>query len=347
LAAKNFARKVSGSVNGHQRGWTTTVLPESDQFHFWREVVWEAFVPVTLSRRDSGAGRGEFAGSVGASQIGPLGVAAIASEAQAVERTAADVGRRADDVFFLNMPLRGSSTVAQDGRTARLGPGDFAVVDSARPFALEFDGGFEQLSLILPHELLMPLLAAPEAITARTVRTDSGLGAVAGGALRPLYSGLGGGVGIDAAMGRPLADRLSSLVALALGAGAAASGSRVALTQAALDEIERSLGDPELSPALVAARVGISTRYLHKLFAARGPSFGRWLLARRLERCRVDLADPELAHWSIGEIGWRNGFVDPSYLARAFRRAYGVSPGEHRRAAAPAPLAHAVPGMTS
>jgi hypothetical protein len=53
------------------------------------EVVWEAFVPVTLSRHH-GAG---FAGSVGASQIGPLGVAAIASEAQAVERTAADQGR--------------------------------------------------------------------------------------------------------------------------------------------------------------------------------------------------------------------------------------------------------------
>ncbi|HVV91200.1 MAG TPA: helix-turn-helix domain-containing protein [Solirubrobacterales bacterium] len=314
-------------MNGHQRVWTTTVLSESDQFPFWREVVWEAFVPVTLSRADEAG----FTGSVGASRVGPLGVAAIASEAQVVERTAADVRRHAGDVFFLNMPLRGGSTVTQDGRVARLGPGDFAVVDGTRPFELDFEGAFEQLSLIIPHELLMPLLAIPETITARTVRTDAGLGAVAGGALRPLFGGWGGG---GTAAERPLADRLASLVALALGAGAAASGSRAALTQAALDEIERSLGDPELSPMVVAARVGISTRYLHKLFAARGSSFGRHLLARRLERCRTDLADPGLADWTIGEIGWRNGFADPSYLARAFRRAYGISPGEHRRATA-------------
>jgi AraC family transcriptional regulator, positive regulator of tynA and feaB len=340
LASKPFARKVPAVVSGHQRAWTTTVLPETDQFPFWREVVWEAFVPVTLSR----SGPEAFLGSVAASQIGPLGVAAIASEAQGVRRTDRDVARSPGEVFFLNMPLRGRSTVAQDGRVAELGPGDFAVVDGARPFSLDFDASFEQLSLILPHELLMPLLAAPEAVTGRAVRgDDGGLGAIAGNALRPFF----GGVALDAAMARPLAERLASLIALSLGSGAAASGSRAALTQAALDEVERSLGDPELTPATVAARVGISTRYLHQLFSARGPSFGRWLLGRRLERCRADLADPAIAHWTIGEIGWRNGFADPSYLARAFRRAYGVSPGEHRRAAAATALANAGPGMTS
>jgi AraC-like DNA-binding protein len=314
-------------VNAHQRGWTTNVLPETDQFTFWREVVWEAFVPVTLSR----TGEQGFAGTVGASQIGPLGVAAIASEAQRVERTVADVRRRAGDVFFLNMPLRGTSSVAQEDRVADLGPGDFAIVDGARPFTLDFVDGFEQLSLILPHDLLMPLLGGAEASTARAVRGDAGLGAVAAGALRPFFDG---GAGIDRATARPLADRLASLVALALGAGASVrAGSRLALTQAALDEVERSLGDPELTPATVAARLGVSVRYLHRLFSDRGPSFGRWLLARRLERCRADLADPGLAHRTIGEIAWSNGFTDPSYLARAFRRAYGVSPGEYRRAA--------------
>jgi AraC family transcriptional activator of tynA and feaB len=315
-------------VSGHEQAWTTSVLSDPEQFPFWREVVWEAFVPVTLSRTAaSPAGDDAFAGSVAASRIGPLGVASIASQAQMVNRTAADVRRDKGEVFFLNMPLRGVSSVAQDGRRAELGPGDFAVVDATRPFALDFAEDFEQLSLILPHEMLMPLLGSPEVATARVVKGDTGLGALAAGALRPLFDG----VGVEAGLARPLAERLASLVALSLGAGAIAGRSRGTLTQAALDEVERSLGDPALTPAVVAERVGISTSYLHQLFSARGPSFGRWLLARRLARCRADLVDPELAQWTIGEIGWRNGFTDPSYLARAFRRAYEISPGEHRR----------------
>src|SRR5206468_1402010 len=101
------------------------------------------------------------------------------------------------------MPLHGSATVSQDGRVARLGPGDFALVYGARPFSLDFGDSFEQLSLILPHELLMPLLADLEAITARAVRGDEGLGAVAGGALRPLFDGSWRTLGIDAAVARP------------------------------------------------------------------------------------------------------------------------------------------------
>jgi AraC family transcriptional activator of tynA and feaB len=295
---------------------------------------------VTLSRTAASAVGGDaFAGSVAASRIGPLGVASISSQGQMVERTAADVRRDKGEVYFLNMPLRGASTVTQDDRRAELGPGDFAIVDATRPFALDFTEDFEQLSLILPHEMLMPLLGNPDVATARAVKGDAGLGALAAGALRPLFDG----VGIDAGLARPLAERLASLVALSLGAGAIAGRSRAILTQAVLDEVERSLGDPELTPALVADRVGISTRYLHQLMSARGPSFGRWLLSRRLGRCRADLADPELADWTIAEIGRRNGFTDPSYLARAFRRAYGVSPGEQRRALAAAALIHAAP----
>jgi len=79
---------------------------------------------------------------------------------------------------------------------------------------VDFAEGFEQLSLILPHELLMPLLGETETATARAVHGDSGLGAVAGGALRPFFDG---GVGIDRATARPLADRLASLVRVATG----------------------------------------------------------------------------------------------------------------------------------
>jgi AraC-like DNA-binding protein len=236
------------------------------------------------------------------------------------------------EVLFLNLPLRGAAFASQDGRSAYLAEGDFAFVDSTRPFELRFEQPLEQVSLVLPHELLWPLLAAPHEFTAVRVRGDRGVGAVASGALRALASA---DATLDMRTRQSLTDQLAGLVALALRAARADSPSatRTLILQAALEEVERSLGDPELSPASVAEQVGISTRYLHQLFSGRGPSFGRWVLIRRLQRSREDLLDPSRAHWTISGIAHHRGFRDASYFARAFKELYGASPRELRRGA--------------
>jgi AraC family transcriptional regulator, positive regulator of tynA and feaB len=309
------------------RTWDTTAVATDEQFAYWSDVLGAAFCRVTMVRPDEGA----FTGQVDVAAVGPVDVATITSQAQAVRRTDADVRRQAGDAFFLNMTLRGSSTFTQGGRTGRLGPGDFALVDGAQPFDFEFDGPFEQVSLTVPHDLLAPHLASPASATAVAVRGDRGLGAVASNTLAGLSRGAGG---IDRGASRPLAERVAGLVGLSLGAAATKNVGPLALTQLALDEVDRSLADPTLSPAIVAERVGVSTRYLHRLFEDRGQSFGRHLLARRLARCRAALTDPGLADMTVGEIAWSNGFTDPSYLARAYRRRYGVSPTQDRAAAA-------------
>src|SRR3954447_8385353 len=108
------------------RTWSTARLPDPERFPFWREVVWDAFVPVSLRRRDEGP----FAGSVTARSVGPLGVATIESQPQSVSRGESEIRRRAGDVFFLTLPLAEGTFASQDGRTAHLEPGDFAIVDS-------------------------------------------------------------------------------------------------------------------------------------------------------------------------------------------------------------------------
>lgn len=306
---------------GHS--WDTAAVGADEQFAYWSDMLGQAFCRVTMVRPDEGA----FTGQVDVAAVGPIDVATITSQAQAVRRTDADVRRQAGDAFFLNLTLRGSSTFAQGGRTGRLGPGDFALVDGAQPFEFKFDGPFEQVSLTVPHDLLAPHLASPAIATAVAVRGDRGLGAVASTTLAGLSRSAGA---IDRGVSRPLAERVAGLVGLSLGAASAKSAGPLALTQLALDEVERSLADPGLSPAIVADRIGVSTRYLHRLFENRGQSFGRHLLARRLESCRAALTDPRLTELTVGEIAWRSGFTDPSYLARAYRRHFGVSPTQDR-----------------
>ncbi|MBN9624406.1 MAG: helix-turn-helix transcriptional regulator, partial [Actinobacteria bacterium] len=132
-----------------------------------------------------------------------------------------------------------------------------------------------------------------------------------------------------------LAEQLTSLLALALGRATVLprSASRALLLQAALDEIEKGLADPGLSPGRVARHVNISNRYLQRLFADQGTTFSRWVLARRLQCAHRDLLAPGLAHLTIGQVAERRGFADRSHFSRAFRSRYGITPREHRRQA--------------
>ena len=77
----------------------------------------------------------------------------------------------------------------------------------------------------------------------------------------------------------------------------------------------------------MAAETGISVRYANTLLSAEGSSLERYILNRRLERCRRALEDPRHAHRTIGEIAFAWGFSDLSHFARRFKAKFGVSPG--------------------
>lgn len=97
--------------------------------------------------------------------------------------------------------------------------------------------------------------------------------------------------------------------------------------------VEANLCDAELSVEAIARELGISKRLVHRLFATRQTQYGAYLRTRRLERAREELANHRLAHLSVSEIAFRNGFNDPSHFSRAFRERFGATPGGYRAAA--------------
>lgn len=106
--------------------------------------------------------------------------------------------------------------------------------------------------------------------------------------------------------------------------------------------IELNLSEPEFSLQHLAEAEKISSRYIQKLFLTIGTTFTQYLKKRRLERCRIDLADPALAHLTILEICDRWGFTDAANFSRAFSQEYQVTPREWR--AAPKPQSNAYRG---
>jgi AraC-like DNA-binding protein len=255
----------------------------------------------------------------------------IVSGAQSVTRSADAISADPADAFFLNLPLSEGTHAAQDGRTARLAPSDFAIVDSTRPFELGFSAPFRQVSVQVPRELLAAR-GVRESATGTRIDGSRGIGAVASGALRALATDSSA---LDRRGARTLADHLCGLVALAVGEQATTAPwtAHEQLLSAALGHVEELLSDPDLAPRDVADRIAVSPRHLHRLFAERGTTFGRWLLERRLEHGRGGLVDPAQPDRAIADIAHAVGFRDPSYFARAFKARYGITPRAARQEA--------------
>jgi AraC-like DNA-binding protein len=95
------------------------------------------------------------------------------------------------------------------------------------------------------------------------------------------------------------------------------------------DIIKEHFANPDLGPSEVAAKAGISLRYLQKLFAAQGSTCSRFIYSVRLDhaarllrrRSLLDINEP------ISAIAYASGFVDYATFARQFRRRFGHSPG--------------------
>lgn len=106
---------------------------------------------------------------------------------------------------------------------------------------------------------------------------------------------------------------------------------RDVLLLATREFIADRLYDVELNPEMVAAHLHISLRYLHKLFASIGLSVSSWIRASRIERCRRDLADPDLVHLTIAEIGSRWGMPNATLFSRNFKDIIGETPSAYRK----------------
>ncbi|MFT3760418.1 AraC family transcriptional regulator [Thauera sp.] len=135
-----------------------------------------------------------------------------------------------------------------------------------------------------------------------------------------------------------VARHLLELAALAI--GPSADGRDMALRgsvrAARLAEAKRItmayLEQPGLCPALVAARLGVSERYLRKLFEAEEESFAGFVTAQRLERAMAMLLDPARRNRRILDIALSLGFGDVRTFNRTFRTRFGLAPSELRAA---------------
>ncbi len=142
---------------------------------------------------------------------------------------------------------------------------------------------------------------------------------------------------------RLVGSHVCDLVALALGATRDAAevarlgGLRAARLQAIKSDIVERANQPAFSIDEVAARHGLSPRYIRKLFETTDATFTGFVLEQRLKLAHRILSDPRRTDQTISSIAFEVGFSDLSYFNRTFRRRYGIKPSDARDGSPPDP----------
>jgi AraC-like DNA-binding protein len=274
-------------------------------------------------------------GEIEAGRLGPVNVGRVrTSTPHSVHRTPGLIRRGSSELYRVVLAMSGRPRLEQDGRTAQLRPGEFAIYDFARPYELAYDSAVQLAVFGFPRDLLALPADSAGRLTAVPIAGDQGTGALASPLLRRVV--------LDLETYRPAsAARLCTVMMDLLTTAVAERADQTASLQIELRErtllvrihafIEQNLSEADLSPGVVAAAHHVSVRYLHRLFEAQETTVAAWIRRRRLERCRRDLADPALGAVPVAALAARWGLPDSAHFSRLFRRTYGLPPAEYRR----------------
>jgi AraC-like DNA-binding protein len=300
---------------------TTDAVDARERLAFWNEAVSDTYV-----RLDTTAPGSDVVGEIRANSLATLELSRVTATAQQVRRTPSLIAAAAEDYFLVSIQTDGTGAVVQDGRTARLKPGDFALYDSTRPYELLFDGPFQQYVLMLPGPTLRSQLRRAPELTARGVHGSRGAGHLMIEMIRTLAADIGV---LEPAAAAAVAQSVEHIVVAglsSLASDAPVPEPELAARREQIKTCARArLRDPGLTVAAIAAALHTSVSTLHRAFAGEPCSIGEWIWAQRLDAVRADLCDPALRHRTISDIAFSWGFVDASHFSRAFKARFGCT----------------------
>jgi AraC-like DNA-binding protein len=300
--------------------FSTHDLPERERLPRWREELGRGLVRVDIEPLSDGP----FHAEATLQALPGVRMASFAVAAAKFNRTRALVAE-GDDSVGLIVNLGGKAVASQRDKDITLGPGDAVFVLTHEPGVLRTST--HHLGMLLPRA----------AIASRVTNVDDTAMRVIPHGLEQLrllvsYLALVRDSVVRGAPGlhRAVACHIHDLAALAIGMEATAedglSAVAAARLAAAISHIAQSFTDPSLTLAAVAARQGVSPRYLQRLFETSGMSFMARVIDLRLQKAFALLTGPHARKRRIIDVALQAGFSDVSHFNRHFRSRFGDSP---------------------
>jgi AraC-like DNA-binding protein len=315
----------------------TDQVPATDRLGFVQDITATTWVPMECRSEH----RADFWGEFRVSGLGAMQVVVINAMPITVRRTPKLISQADPDMLKMVLVCGDNScVVAQDGRQAPLSAAEFAIYDTRRPYEVACGTGddrpMQMMTFMFPPSLLPLPRNRLGRLTAVRFPASAGLGDLTSQFLLQLARNVDHYSPAEAA-------RLSTAALEVLATRLAREADvrdwgtpearRHALLTTVQAFIQQHLGDPSLSPAMIATAHHVSLRSLHQLFHDEGLTVAGWIRRRRLERCRQDLCDPALASRPVAAIAARWGFSSAGDFSRAFRAVHGLPPAEYRMSA--------------
>lgn len=276
---------------------------------------------------------GQFSWSIRESRMDDVQITYLAADPLVICRSQKQIHESLSTRLFVTLQITGHSSANQFGRATELKPGDFVILDGDIPYTIEYSEPAERLILGLPKDLIGGRLPSIASFALTRFQRSPGIQTLFTGFLSSLASES------HAISNRSIStviNRLTDLLLLVVEENLYGDlDSNVTTNRAThIRSIERyidlHLADSDLCPAKIAAKHGISERYVQSLFATKKVSVTKFIRDKRLDRCREALIDIRFGGRTVSEIclGW--GFNDPAYFTRAFKQRYSIPPGAYR-----------------